>query len=232
MPVDSIAVQLKELGRERLWIELGLGAVTPGLLAAMMMTYVVAPDLYIIFLIAAVVSAMSVLLPVMRLHRKSYDGWQPNNLPKSLVVAALGLIYITEVGIFSVVMLSLYEGLSPDNPVTFAVAGALVLGLIAISAYNDKNKGRFDRMHRHMVNVGEEAVKGQVKGVLDVKGHQYSLSQKGNTTRIDLTTHGIMIDLRPVSTRSTEVLMEVAESGNHAFAQDLRAEILFGQARP
>jgi hypothetical protein len=227
MPVDSIAVQLKELGRERLWIELGLGAVTPGLLAAMMMTFVVAPDLYVIFMIAAVLSAISVIWPVMRLNRKSYDGWQPNTLPKSLVVAALGLIYITEVGIFSVVMLSVYKGLSPDSPVTFAVAGSLVLGLIAITAYNDKNKGRFDRTHRHMVNGGEETVKVRVKGVLDKKGHQYSLSQKGNTTRIDLTTHGVMIDLRPVSTGSTEVLMEVAESGNHAFAQDLRADIHF-----
>jgi len=227
MPVDSIAVQFKELGRERIWIELGLGAVTPGLLAAMMMTFVVAPDIYVIFLIGAMVSAVSVLWPVLKMHRRSYDEWQPNTLPKSLVVAALGLIYITEVGIFSVVMLSFYKGLSPDNPITFAVAGALVLGLIAIEAYNDKNKGRFDRTHRHMVNGGEETVKVKVKGVLDVKGHQYSLSQKGNTTRIDLTSHGIMIDLRPVSTSSTEVLMEVAESGNHAFAQDLRAEIHF-----
>lgn len=232
MPVDSIAVQMKDLGRERLWIELGLGAVTPGLLAGMMMTFVVAPDWYPVFMVAAMVSALSVLWPVMRLHRKSYDGWQPNNLPKSLVVAALGLIYITEVGIFSVVMLSLYKGLSPDNPITFAVAASLVIGLIAISAYNDKNKGRFDRMHRHMVIGEEESVKVKVKGVLDIKGHQYSLSQKGNTTRIDLTSHGIMIDLRPVSTRSTEVLMEVSESGNHAFAQDLRAEIAFDQARP
>lgn len=230
--MDSIAVQLKELGRERLWIELGLGAVTPGLLAAMMMTYVVAQGIYVVFMIAAVVSAMSVLWPVMKLHRKSYDGWQPNTLPKSLVVAALGLIYITEVGIFSVVMLSLYKGLSPDNPVTFAVAASLVLGLIAISAYNDKNKGRFDRMHRHMVVGKGETVKGRLKGMLDDKGHQYSMSQKGNSTRIDLTTQGIMIDLRPVSTRSTEVLMEVAESGDHAFAQGLRADIHFDQARP
>ncbi|OPY30862.1 MAG: Sulfite exporter TauE/SafE [Methanomassiliicoccales archaeon PtaU1.Bin124] len=227
MPVISIAAQFKDLGRERLWIELALGVIAPGFLAGMMMTYVVAHPLFPVFMALAIITALSVLWPLKKLHQRSYEAWQPNTIPKSLVVSAFGMIYITEVGIFSVVMLSLYQGLKPDNPITFGVAASLVIALIAVTAYNDKNKNRFDRTHRHMVKDGASNVSGRVKSTLDGKGHQYVLSHTSTGTRIDLSAHGVKIDMRPVSSNSTEVMMEITEGGNNTFAQGLMTDIHF-----
>jgi hypothetical protein len=226
MLVISLLAQFKQMGKERLWIEMGLGVAAPGFLAAMMMAYVIAPVLFPIFLVLAIASAVSILWPLWKMHQKSFEGWQPNTLPKSLVVCAFGIIYITEVGIFSVIMLSIYQGLKPDNPITFGVAASLVIALIALSAYNDKNKERFDHIHRHMVKVDAGNVSGMLKSSLDVKGHKYALSQTSTGTHIDLS-QGVKIDLRPVSNRSTEVMMEVAEGGNDSFALDLMADIHF-----
>jgi hypothetical protein len=208
-------------------MEYGLGVFVPLFLAMMMFSYVLLPEIFIIFMILSVLTAVAMLVPAKKIHDLSYKVWCKHTLPRTIVVSLLGMIYITETSIFAVAMLSLYKGLTPENPLTFGVFGALVIGLIALLAYNDRYKDQYERTEKRLYGLNHDQTNERIATVLNTRGHDYTIDRTGVNTRIDLKTHGLMISLKPVSSTSTEVLLVITDGGNSSLAEDLKNEMNF-----
>jgi hypothetical protein len=206
-------------------IEYGLGVFVPLLLTMMMFAYVLAPDYFLIFLAASVLSAVAMLIPAWNIHKLSYLGWTRYAMPRTIITCLLGIIYITEVSIFAVSMLSLFEGLSPDNPLTFGVFGVLIFGLMVTLAYNDKNKHHFEMTEKRSFNISKDKVHERIENTLKAKGHEYTLASKGMSTKFDMPAIGLMLDIKQIANNSTEVLMEIKDKANHAYAKELKIDL-------
>jgi hypothetical protein len=218
-------IEVKE--RMQRIMEYGLGVLVPLFLAMMMFSYVLLPEIFLIFMALSVLTALAMLIPAKKIHDLSFEGWSKHTLPRTIVVCLMGMIYITETSIFAVAMLSLYKGLTPENPLTFGVFGALVLSLIALLAYNDRYKDRYDRIDKRLYGLNHDQTNERIASVLKTKGHDYTVDRSGVSTRIDLKPHGLMISLKPVSSTSTEVLLEVIDGGNTSLAEDLKIGMEF-----
>lgn len=208
-------------------MEYGLGVLVPVFLAMMMFSYVLLPEIFTIFMALSVLTAAAMIIPAKKIHDLSYMGWCKHTLPRTMVVSLLGMIYITETSIFAVAMLSLYKGLTPENPLTFGVFGALVIGLLVLLAYNDRYSDKNERTEKRLYGLNQEQTNERIASVLKTKGHEYTIDRSGVNTRIDLKTHGLMFSLKPVSSTSTEVLLEVIDGGNTSLAEDLKMRMNF-----
>ncbi|MCE5296977.1 MAG: hypothetical protein LLG16_07735 [Euryarchaeota archaeon] len=207
-------------------IEYGLGVAVPSLLSLMMFTYVLIPVLYPIFMGFSVLMAISMLVPAKRMHELSYECWSKDTMPRTIITSLLGIIYITEVSVFAVSMLSFYEGFDPEQPLTFGVLAALLMCLIGVMAYNDKNKDRFERTHKLMVRLDAEKARKKVGEALHGTGHDFAESSDGRNMKIDISKHGLVIDIRPLTVDTTEVFLTVKEGGDDEKADGLRTALL------
>lgn len=220
--MESRSDYLEIMERMKRVMEYGLGVLVPLFLAMMMFSYVLLPEIFVIFMALSMLTATAMIVPAKKIHDLSYKGWSKHTLPRTMIVSLLGMIYITETSIFAVAMLSLYKGLTPENPLTFGVFGALVIGLLTLLAYNDRYNDRYDRTEKRLYSLNHEQTNERIASVLKTKGHDFTVDRAGVNTRIDLKAHGLMISLKPVSGTSTEVLLEVVEGGNTALAEDLK----------
>jgi cbb3-type cytochrome oxidase subunit 3 len=207
-------------------IEYGLGVAVPSFLSLMMFSYVLLPVLYQVFMGLSILTAILMLVPAKRMHELSYECWSKDTMPRTIITSLLGIIYITEVSVFAVSMLSFYEGLDPEQPLTFAVLALLIMCLIGVMAYSDKNKERFDRTYKLMVRMDSEKARKKVGDVLQGNGHEFVESMVGKNRMLDISSHGLVIDLKPLTADTTEVFLTVNDGGNDEKADGLRAALL------
>lgn len=207
-------------------MEYGLGVAVPSLLSLMMFSYVIFPSIFPVFMALGVLVAILMLVPAKRMHELSYECWSKDTVPRTIVTSLLGIIYITEVSVFAVSMLSFYEGLDPEQPLTFGVFGSLVICLIAVLAYNDKNKERFERTHKLMVRMNAENARKKVGLLLRDNGHDFTERSIGRKNVMDISAHGLVIDIKPLTGDTTEVFLTVNEGGDLDKAEGLRAAFL------
>jgi hypothetical protein len=207
-------------------MEYGLGVAVPSLLSLMMFSFVLLPVLYPIFMVLSVLVAISMLIPAKRIHELSYECWSKDTMPRTIITSFLGIIYITEVSVFAVSMLSFYEGLDPEQPLTFGVFAALIMCLIGVMAYNDKNKSRFERTHKLMIKMDAEKARKRVGEVLQSNGHDFKERSVGKNSVLDIPLSGLIVDLKPLTAGTTELFITVSDGGDLEKAERLRTALL------
>ena len=192
-------------------IEYSQAVVVPTVLALMMFSFVVAPSLLGKIMQVAIGASALTIIPAFKAQRLHHLCWAKNTMPKRMIAALMGTIYISLVGVLSVSLFSAHKGLNPLQPMTFAVIAGLLLGLACTLAYRSKNKGRFERMDVRFFNRPASDISSTVASALAEKGEEAEETSKGNKTRLWVGDRNVAIVIASQPLGSTEVVIECAE---------------------
>jgi hypothetical protein len=77
-----------------------------------------------------------------------------------------------------------------------------------------------------MIKMDAEKARKKVGGVLLGIGHDFAESSAGRNMKIDVSSHGLVIDLKPLTADTTEVFLTVKEGGDDEKADGLRTALL------
>ncbi|QLH75403.1 MAG: hypothetical protein HPY73_08130 [Methanomassiliicoccales archaeon] len=208
-------------------IEYGLGVIVPSMLSLMMFSYVLFEPLFPVFLFVGILAAASMLFPAKKIHELGYKCWSRDVVSRAIITSMLGIIYITEVSVFAVSMLSIYEGLDPEKPLTFAVFATLVILLIVVLAYNDRMKESFDRTHRRSVRMNADSARSKVVEILSGKGHPVIEKDVNGKKLLYLPEQRISIHVRQMGVSDAELFVKVDKDGDLALTANLRDQLSF-----
>jgi len=214
-----------QIQKAQTMMEFGFGVFVPSFLALMMFSYILERELYPIFMGLSVLVAICMFIPAKKIHRLSYECWCKDTMPRTVMTSALGIIYITEVSIFAVSMLSFYEDLDPEQPLTLVVIAALVMGLIGVLAYNDKNKARYENTHKLVVKMDADRLKKRVVDAITGKGHGFT-EDVGNRNILSIADCGLVFEIRGSRSEATELFLTVNNGGDAGKAEAFRTELL------
>jgi hypothetical protein len=212
-----------QLERAENTIQYVLAVVVPALIALMLYSYVLFDFLFTVLLLTAIFVAFLMILPARKMHRLHFMTWHKNTMPMKLTTSAIGMIYIAVVSVFSVSLLSLYKGLNPENPLTFAVVGGLLAVLLIVLSYNSKNKVRFQSSEKRFFERAPHEIEGRLIEHLSREGHEHRRQPQRNGARLDLPACGLTIRIMPLDRRCTEVLMENINEGNFAISTSMKS---------
>lgn len=221
MPAEAIDASA-EIERAENIIQLVMAAVVPGVLAAMLFSYILFNDLTIFFLALSVAIAIFMIFPARRMHSLHYKTWVRNSLPPKLITSVVGMIYIAAISVFAVSLLSLTSDFNPENPATFAVEGGLLLSLIGLMTYQSQNKDRFLSSEKRFFSNEPRQLEERLLQHLRTNGHGHKRSGEGSTCHLDLPESGLRIHILPLTSRHSEVLMENISEKNSDFAMRLK----------
>ena len=192
-------------------IEYSLAVIVPTALAAMMFSFISAPELLTRSMLAAIGAAALTIIPALMVQKLHYQCWAKNTMPHRIITSLISMIYISTVAVFSVSLLSLHHGLDPGQPLTFAVIVALLLCLITVMAYSSKNKARFERMDIRYFRRPVSDIDSTIRSVLDEEGESIREERQGRRARLVVESKKIVITIASQPRRSTEVVIECAE---------------------
>jgi len=207
-----------QLERTEDLIQMVLAAVVPALLAAMLFSYLLLDLLFPFLFLAAVLVAVLMLIPANRMHKLHFRTWCVNSLPAKLITSVVGMIYISVVAVFAVGLLSVYQGLDPERPATFAIIGGLLLLLILVMSYGAQNKKRFLSTHKRFFPKHHQVLADGLVSVLDDNGHKHQRMKAPKGASIELPEHGLRVKILPLRHRSSEVLLENVSEKNLSMA--------------
>jgi len=221
----GISAESAQLDRAENLIQIVLAAVVPGILAAMLFSYVIYDSLFAVLFFAAIAVAALMMIPAIRMHKLHFRTWHRNSLPPKLVTSIIGMIYITAISVFAVSLLSLYEGLHPEQPMTFALEGGLLLLLLGVMSYNSRNKERFLCMEKRFFDCGPEEVEARLMQALSKMGHKHHSNRVPTGAHIELPEHGLRFRIVPLNKRTSEVLVENVNDSNHHVLAEIKEHL-------
>ena len=201
-------------------IQLVMAAVVPGVLAAMLFSYVLFSQLTLLFLALSIAVALFTIVPAQRMHHLHFKTWVSNSLPSKLITSVVGMIYIAAISVFAVSLLSLTTDFNPEHPATFAVEGGLLLSLIGLMTYQSQNKQRFLSGEKKFFSSEPKQLEERVVEHLKTIGHSHKRSGDGSTCHLDLPDSGLRVDIHPLTKSSTEVLLENINEKNLEIAME------------
>jgi len=210
-----------QLNRSQKIIEYGMALVIPILLALMLYSYVLFKDIFTPLFFLTIVLAVLLMVPAFRALRLHYRCWARNTMPQRLVTGLIGIIYISAASVFGVSVLSMYKGLEPEQPLTFAVLALFALLLIAVMGYNAKFKDRNERTDIRFFRHDMDKLAHDIRHACE--SHQLSCAvvPNGNSTAINIPEKKVFITIKKQANDSSEVMMECADP----IAADLCSEI-------
>lgn len=203
-------------------IQLVMAAVVPGVLAAMLFSYVLFSQLTLLFLALSIAVALFTIVPAQRMHHLHFKTWVSNSLPSKLITSVVGMIYIAAISVFAVSLLSLTTDFNPEHPATFAVEGGLLLSLIGLMTYQSQNKQRFLSGEKKFFSSEPKQLEERVVEHLKTIGHSHKRSGDGSTCHLDLPDSGLRVHIHPLTKSSTEVLLENINEKNLEIAMKLK----------
>lgn len=209
---ECTCAEAAELGKQQKRIEFGLGVIVPSLLAIMMFSYFLYRPLLPVFFILTVLAALAMVIPARRISELHYQCWVKDDMPLHLTTGMLGIIYISEVSIFAVAMMSLANGFDPAQPITFAVFGGLAMALIAVMAFNDRYKPILNARDKRYFPAAHDDTKAKVLKAVETSSMKYTLST-GDGYRLHLHEHDIFVSVNQMG-GSSEVLVERGKKAN------------------
>ncbi|MFP4171062.1 MAG: hypothetical protein ACLFUV_08605 [Methanomassiliicoccales archaeon] len=195
-------------------VEYVLAVVVPGLLALMLFSYVLFDPLFEPFLLASISAAALTVVPAAKLHSLHFQTWYRNLLPMKLISSGIGMVYILSMSVFSVSMVSSYEGLNPERPLTFIILGGLVTALIILLAVNARYRDYFLSMEKRHFRREPRTVEERVMRCLKERGIHYVKRPEGRGQNIVLDRSGLRVRIAPLGGRSTEVIVENIRTDN------------------
>jgi len=203
-------------------IQLVMAAVVPGVLAAMLFSYILFSELTVFFLALSVAVAVLMIVPARRMHNLHFKTWVRNSLPLKLLTSVVGMIYIAAISVFAVSLLSLTGDFNPEHPATFAVEGGLLLSLIGLMTYQSQNKQRFLSSEKRFFSKEPKQLEERLMQHLKAIGHSHKRSGNGSVCHLDLPESGLRIHILPLTKDSTEVLLENINEKNLEIALKLK----------
>jgi hypothetical protein len=203
-------------------IQLVMAAIVPGVLAAMLFSYIMFNVLTIFFLALSIVIAVLMVVPAKRMHNLHFKTWVRNSLPSKLITSVVGMIYITAISVFAVSLLSLTGDFNPEHPATFAVVGGLLLTLIGLMTYQSQNKERFLSSEKRFFSNEPKQLEDRLVEHLKLIGHSHKRSGEGSVCHLDLPDSGLRVHIHPLTKGSTEVLLENINEKNSEIALKLK----------
>jgi hypothetical protein len=203
---ECTCAEAAELQKQQKIIEFGLGVVVPSLLAIMMFSYFLYRPVLPVFFLLTVMTAVAMVIPARRISELHYQCWVKDDMPLHLTTGMLGIIYISEVSIFAVAMMSLANGFDPGQPITFAVFGGLAMALIVIMAFNDRYKPILNARDKRYFTTKHGDTQAKVLKAVENRGMKFTVSA-GAGYRLHLHEHDIFISVNPMGDAS-EVLVE------------------------
>ncbi len=212
---------VSQLNKAQKIIEYGMAIVIPILLALMLFSYVLFEDLFTPLFLVTIVLTLLLMVPAFKALRLHYRCWARNTMPQRLITGLIGIIYISAASVFGVSVLSIYKGLEPEQPLTFAVLALFALLLIAIMGYNAKFKDRNERTDIRFYRQDVDKLAHEIKHTCD--SHQLSCAvvPNGNSTAINIPDRKVFITIKKQANACSEVMMECADP----IAVDLCSEI-------
>lgn len=215
--------QERRIERSENIIQYVLAVLVPSLMALMLYSFLLFDFLFTTLFVAVVAVALLALLPAMRLHRLHFETWARNTMPQKLITSGIGMIYIVAVSIFAVLMVSDCKGMMSNSPVTFAVFGGLLIGLMCLMAYSGRNKERFQNSEKRFFTCVPKALETHLVTDLTKDGHEYNVTLVRDMSRVELTKGGIVIRIMPLHGSMTEVLVENLSPENEELASRLKS---------
>jgi len=206
--VDEIIESSVRLERIQNIMEYLLAAVIPSIMAMMLFSYVLVRDLFEFFFALAVIMAIILIVPAVKIHRLHYIIWSKNTLPLRFITSLIGMVYISAVSVFAVSMISIYEGLSPERPLTFIIVGSLVILLIALMAYSAKKRDAFLAMEKKHFRKDPRAIEGKIMDLINQLDIHYRKYPGERRWKISLVDSGLVVRISPIGRDSTEVVVE------------------------
>jgi hypothetical protein len=203
---ECTCAEAAELNRQQKLIEFGLGVIVPSLLAIMMFSYYLYQPILPLFFILAVLASVAMIIPARRITQLHYQCWVKDDMPLHLTTGMLGIIYISEVSIFAVAMMSLANGFDPGQPITFAVFAGLAMALVVVIAFNDRYKPILNARDKRYFPDTHDDAKARVLKAVEGKEMKFTV-MNGSGYRLHLHDHDIFVSVNPLGT-SSEVLVE------------------------
>jgi hypothetical protein len=211
-----------EIERAENIIQLVMAAVVPGVLAAMLFSYILFNELTIFFFGLSIAIAIVMVFPARRMHHLHFKTWVCNSLPSKLITSVVGMIYIAAISVFAVSLLSFTVDFNPEHPATFAVEGGLLLSLIGLMTYQSNNKERFLSSEKRFFLTEPKLLEERLVQHLKAIGHGHKRSGDETTCHLDLPESGLRIHIHPLTRTSTEVLLENINEKNSDIAMKLK----------
>jgi hypothetical protein len=204
-------------------VQFALAVVVPVLLALMLFSHFLLPVLAPVFLLLAVFAAASMMIPAVRMHRLHFRAWSIDSLVPKLLTAVIGMIYIAVVSTFAISMLSLLEGFAPEQPVTFATVGALLIALIVVMTYSSSVKNRYLTTEKRFFPYPAEAVEERLAIRLERVGHRHRRGKGPSGGHFEMEGTELHVHVRRLNKRQSEVLVRNITESNRQYLSALKA---------
>lgn len=218
------AVQLQ---RAQTIIEYGLAVVIPSLFACMLFSYVLMQELFDVFFGLSIVAAVLLIVPAKMVGVLHFRCWSKHVMPEKLVHGMLGMIYISEVSVFAASLLSIYKGLNPEHPLTFAIIGGLMMVLIVVLAFNDRYGKRLAKMDKRCLRLTPEKARDKVIEALGTSGTAYELTAtKGNGFLLSMKAAAMSIHIKPLGSASSEIILERQAGASETLIEVVKSDIV------
>ncbi len=204
-------------------IQITLAAVVPGVLAMMLFSFFLLPTLLPVLFVVAIAAAALMIAPALRMHRLHFRTWCVDSLTPKLMTAMVGMIYISVVSVFAFSMLSLYEGFSPEQPITFATIGMLLIMLIGVMGYSSRYKEGYLSTEKRFFPYPPEAVEERLAIRLEREGRRHRRNRGPKGTLFEIDEIGLHVHVRPLNQRHSEVLLRNISDKNREHLAKIKA---------
>jgi len=203
-----------ELERAQNLVEFMLAVVVPIILALMLFSYVIFRELFDVFFILAIVVAVLTLLPAKKMHDLHFECWSANNMPLKIVTSFVGMIYISVVAVFAVAMVAVFEGLTPENPLTFGIVGGLLFILLGVMSYNSRYRDKFLSMEKRFYRKDPRYLEEIMTEFFDSKGEKCAKFPDDKGTRLVVEGKKLTVNIALIGSSNSEVIIEDIDLGN------------------
>ena len=188
-------------------IQIILAAVVPGIIAMMLYSYFLFPDMLPFLFLLAVAVATLMLVPANMMTRLHYHTWSVDSLTPKLLTSIVGMIYILVVAVFAISMMSLYEGLNPEQPTTFATVGGLLLSLIVVMGYSSQTKAKYLAREKRYFPHPVSAIEERIAMRLEKEGRKHKRNNGPAGTEFELEGPDLRVHVRRLHRPHPEVLV-------------------------
>jgi hypothetical protein len=224
--VDKACEGADQLQRAQSIIEYGLAVVIPSLFACMMFSYVIAQELFNAFFVISIISATLLVIPAKMVSDLHFECWSKHVMPKKLVNGMLGMIYISEVSVFAASLLSMYKGLNPEQPLTFAIIGGLMMVLIIVLAFNDRYGKVLAEMDKRCLRMTSHKARDKVVSALGTSGTSFEVTPVKNGFVLSTKADALNIHIKPLGSGSSEIILERQAGSSDAVVETVKAAII------
>ena len=224
--LEDMSNSSNQLQRAQTVIEYGLAVVIPSLFACMLFSYVLMQELFNVFFALSIIAAAMLMIPAKIAGDLHFQVWSKHVMPGKMVNGMLGMIYITEMSVFAASLLSIYKGLNPQQPLTFAILGGLMMVLIAVLAFNDRYGKAMAHMDKRCLHLTSDMARDKVATALSTTGTAFEVQLAKNGFLVSMKADSMNIHIKPLGTGASEIILESQAGASEHMVEMVKAAII------